>query len=95
MGEPANGPCERENFHRRRRRQIVCGPQRGEGEVDVRRFADKIFGGRPELCEGRRHRQTIQERWRLTQGKDPLFAPIDGANCPLVYSGDQIGLWQP
>ena len=25
---------------------------------------------------------TIQQRWRDTQGKDPLFAAIDGANCP-------------
>jgi hypothetical protein len=25
---------------------------------------------------------TIQQRWRDTQGKDPLFAAIDGSNCP-------------
>jgi hypothetical protein len=25
---------------------------------------------------------TIQERWRATDGHDPLFAMIDGANCP-------------
>lgn len=24
----------------------------------------------------------IQQRWRETQGKDPLFAAIDGSNCP-------------
>jgi hypothetical protein len=24
----------------------------------------------------------IRERWRATQGKDPLFAAIDGSNCP-------------
>lgn len=26
--------------------------------------------------------KTIQERWRLTKGRDPLFATTDGANCP-------------
>lgn len=26
--------------------------------------------------------ETIQQRWRDTQGKDPIFAPIDGMNCP-------------
>jgi hypothetical protein len=26
--------------------------------------------------------ETIRARWRDTQGKDPLFAMIDGANCP-------------
>jgi hypothetical protein len=25
---------------------------------------------------------TAQARWRSTQGKDPLFAAIDGSNCP-------------
>jgi hypothetical protein len=25
---------------------------------------------------------TIKERWRVAGGGDPLFAPIDGANCP-------------
>jgi hypothetical protein len=25
---------------------------------------------------------TIQQRWRDTQGEDPLFAAIDGSNCP-------------
>jgi hypothetical protein len=24
----------------------------------------------------------IRERWRATQGKDPLFAAVDGSNCP-------------
>jgi predicted MFS family arabinose efflux permease len=24
----------------------------------------------------------IRERWKLTQGKDPLFAAVDGSNCP-------------
>ncbi len=31
---------------------------------------------------------TIRERWRATNGKDPLFAPIDGANCPDAKPGD-------
>lgn len=26
--------------------------------------------------------QSVQERWQATRGKDPLFAMIDGANCP-------------
>ena len=25
---------------------------------------------------------TIQQRWHETQGKDPIFAPVDGMNCP-------------
>jgi hypothetical protein len=25
---------------------------------------------------------TIKERWRVTSGKDPLFAAVDGSNCP-------------
>ncbi|MFL6548748.1 MAG: hypothetical protein ACJ8OJ_08635, partial [Povalibacter sp.] len=25
---------------------------------------------------------TIQQRWRETKGKDPIFAPVDGMNCP-------------
>jgi hypothetical protein len=25
---------------------------------------------------------TIRERWQITQGKDPMFAPVDGSNCP-------------
>src|SRR5271165_2953663 len=24
----------------------------------------------------------LQERWRLTDGKDPVFAAFDGSNCP-------------
>src|ERR1700761_5629188 len=24
----------------------------------------------------------LQERWRATDGKDPVFAPFDGSNCP-------------
>jgi hypothetical protein len=31
---------------------------------------------------------TIQERWQATNGKDPLFAAIDGANCPDLSAGD-------
>ena len=26
--------------------------------------------------------ETIRRRWDETQGKDPLFAPVDGMNCP-------------
>lgn len=32
--------------------------------------------------------ETVQQRWRETSGKDPLFAPIDGANCPNLPQGD-------
>ena len=28
--------------------------------------------------------QTIRKRWEETQGKDPLFAAIDGSNCPSL-----------
>jgi hypothetical protein len=31
---------------------------------------------------------SIQERWRVTQGKDPIFAAIDGKNCPHLPDGD-------
>src|SRR5215831_18808754 len=27
---------------------------------------------------------TARERWRATNGKDPLFAAIDGSNCPSL-----------
>jgi hypothetical protein len=32
---------------------------------------------------------TVQERWRATDGKDPIFAPIDGANCPNLPMADR------
>src|SRR5687767_1647341 len=32
--------------------------------------------------------QTIQERWKATNGKDPLFAAVDGKNCPDLPEGD-------
>lgn len=32
--------------------------------------------------------QMIQERWDITQGKDPIFAAIDGKNCPNLPQGD-------
>jgi hypothetical protein len=32
--------------------------------------------------------ETIQERWRVTNGSDPLFAAIDGKNCPDLPEGD-------
>lgn len=31
----------------------------------------------------------IQERWKLTQGKDPVFAAIDGSNCPTLPQSDK------
>ena len=32
--------------------------------------------------------QTIRERWEATEGKDPIFALIDGANCPNLPQGE-------
>ena len=32
---------------------------------------------------------TIRERWEATDGKDPLFAMIDGANCPDLPPGEE------
>lgn len=32
---------------------------------------------------------TIRERWEETDGKDPLFALVDGANCPNKPEGDK------
>jgi hypothetical protein len=32
--------------------------------------------------------ESIQLRWRDTQGKDPLFAAIDGSNCPHLPQDD-------
>jgi len=31
---------------------------------------------------------TIQERWAVTGGKDPIFAAIDGSNCPNLPQDD-------
>jgi hypothetical protein len=31
---------------------------------------------------------TARQRWELTQGKDPLFAAIDGSNCPDLPQQD-------
>ena len=31
--------------------------------------------------------ETIRERWEATEGKDPLFAAIDGSNCPVLPRG--------
>lgn len=31
---------------------------------------------------------SIRARWDATQGNDPLFAPIDGANCPNLPRGE-------
>ena len=32
--------------------------------------------------------EMIRQRWQETQGKDALFAPIDGMNCPDLPAGD-------
>lgn len=32
--------------------------------------------------------QSIRERWDETQGTDPIFAMVDGANCPNLPKGD-------
>jgi hypothetical protein len=31
---------------------------------------------------------SIRERWRVTNGRDPLFAMVDGADCPHLPPGD-------
>ncbi len=31
---------------------------------------------------------SIRDRWRVTNGKDPIFAPIDGMNCPHLPAGE-------
>jgi hypothetical protein len=31
---------------------------------------------------------TVRERWDATEGRDPLFAAIDGRNCPHLPAGD-------
>jgi hypothetical protein len=33
--------------------------------------------------------ETIQIRWRETQGSDPLFAAVDGSNCPDLSQGEK------
>ena len=32
--------------------------------------------------------RSIKERWEATSGKDPLFAAIDGSNCPNLPQGE-------
>jgi hypothetical protein len=32
--------------------------------------------------------RSIRERWTATAGKDPLFAAVDGMNCPTLPAGD-------
>jgi hypothetical protein len=32
-----------------------------------------------------------RERFAQSHGSDPLFAPVDGANCPSVVAGDRAG----
>lgn len=34
--------------------------------------------------------QSIRERWDETGGKDPIFAAIDGSNCPSLPQGDPV-----
>src|SRR5215470_8054779 len=31
--------------------------------------------------------ETIRERWRVTNGSDPLFSAVDGKNCPDLPDG--------
>lgn len=31
--------------------------------------------------------ETIRERWRVTGGQDPIFAAVDGSNCPTLPQG--------
>ena len=31
--------------------------------------------------------ETIRERWRATGGRDPIFAAVDGSNCPTLPQG--------
>jgi hypothetical protein len=33
--------------------------------------------------------ETIRRRWEETQGKDPLFAAVDGSNCPNLPQADR------
>src|SRR5512139_627294 len=33
--------------------------------------------------------QTAQQRWEETRGSDPLFAAIDGSNCPNLPQSDR------
>jgi hypothetical protein len=32
---------------------------------------------------------TAQERWAATKGNDPLFAPYDGSNCPILLQRER------
>jgi hypothetical protein len=32
--------------------------------------------------------RTVRERWQATAGRDPLFAAVDGMNCPHLPPGD-------
>jgi hypothetical protein len=33
--------------------------------------------------------ETVREQWTLSKGKDPLFAMVDGANCPDARPGER------
>ncbi len=45
-------------------------------------LADQAFGISAE---------DVRERFEKTHGRDPIFAPIDGANCPNVRQGTRSG----
>src|SRR5688572_32772782 len=32
--------------------------------------------------------RSVRERWAATGGRDPLFAAVDGMNCPTLPAGD-------
>ncbi|HEY3928279.1 MAG TPA: hypothetical protein VGL89_07890 [Candidatus Koribacter sp.] len=34
---------------------------------------------------------SARQRFAETRGRDPLFAPVDGANCPTAKTGDALG----
>ena len=36
--------------------------------------------------------RSVRERWAATRGKDPLFAAVDGMNCPNLPAGDPRSL---
>ncbi|MGX7897005.1 hypothetical protein [Tsuneonella sp. HG222] len=33
--------------------------------------------------------ESVRERWTATKGKDPIFAPVDGMNCPHLPAGEE------
>jgi len=68
-----------------------------EGPVDTRKHAFfSPLGGNGRACVTCHQPangmglavDTIQRRWRETNGTDPLFAAIDGSNCPSLPQAD-------